>query len=121
MAEARFGVSVRHDPRRALAVLDMSGDMNVLAKSALDAAYDEAIASNPARILLNFERVEYINSSGIALIVALLTRARAQHRPITAYGLSSHYLEIFEITRLSDYIKVFLDEASAALGVVAGS
>ncbi len=121
MAEAQFDVNVRQDPRRALAVLDMSGDMNVLAKGALEGAYIEAVTSNPARIVLNFERVEYINSSGIALIVALLSRARAEHRAVTAFGLNSHYVEIFDITSLSDFIKVFSDEQSAALGVVSES
>jgi hypothetical protein len=30
-----------------------------------------------------------------------------------AYGLSEHYVEIFNITRLSDFVSVFPDEESA--------
>jgi hypothetical protein len=30
-----------------------------------------------------------------------------------AYGLSDHYVEIFNITRLSDFVSVFPDEESA--------
>jgi anti-anti-sigma regulatory factor len=57
--------------------------------------------------------VDYINSTGIALIVGLLARARASRRRLLAYGLSDHYVEIFNITRLSDFVSVLPDEKSA--------
>ena len=64
-------------------------------------------------MLLNFEAVEYINSTGIALIVGLLARGRAEARNIVAFGLDDHYREIFTITRLSDFMTLFPDEDSA--------
>jgi anti-anti-sigma regulatory factor len=54
-----------------------------------------------------------INSTGIALIVSLLARARKSKRKLLACGLSQHYVEIFQITRLVDFMSVFPDEASA--------
>ena len=53
--------------------------------------------------------VDYINSTGIALIVSVLARARAERRKVVASGLSPHYREIFDITRLSDFIELFPD------------
>ena len=53
----------------------------------------------------------YINSTGIALIVGLLGRARADGVAVRACGLSDHYREIFEITRLSDFMTIYADEA----------
>jgi anti-sigma B factor antagonist len=54
-----------------------------------------------------------MNSTGIALVVGLLARARKSKRRIVACGLSPHYREIFEITRLADFMPVFRDETSA--------
>jgi len=88
------------------AVLEMIGEINGQADAALDRAYGAAEAAAPARIVLDFGRVEYINSTGIALIVGLLARARAAHVPLSAVGLSDHYREIFTITRLSDFIDI---------------
>src|SRR3712207_7426802 len=102
---------VRRGP--GVAVIDLNGEINGFAQEALDAAYDEAEGENPQTILLNFEGVDYINSTGIALIVNLLARARATKRNLVAYGLSEHYVEIFNITRLSDFVSVFPDEKSA--------
>jgi len=87
-------------------VIDLQGEINSLADAALDTAYTAAEQENLPRIVLNFAGVDYINSTGIALIVGLLARARAAHRPIAATGLSEHYREIFTITRLSDFMEI---------------
>ena len=73
---------VRHLP--ALAVIDLQGDIDSFAEQALDAAYSEAESQEPLTILLNFTKVDYINSTGIALIVSLLARARKDQRRLAA-------------------------------------
>jgi anti-anti-sigma factor len=111
MAVRHLEAEVRQE--RGVVVLDLRGEINGFAEEALDAAYSEAESKDPEAILLNFEEVDYINSTGIALIVGLLAKARASHKRLLASNLSEHYVEIFEITRLSDYIGVFPDEESA--------
>jgi anti-anti-sigma factor len=112
MAVRHLEVEVRQE-RDGVPVLDMRGEINGFAEEALNAAYAEAEAKDTKTILLNFEGVDYINSTGIALIVGLLAKARVSKRRLVAYGLSDHYVEIFEITRLSDFMGVFPDEESA--------
>ena len=111
MAVRHLEAEVRQE--RGVVVLDLRGEINGFAQEALDAAYAEAESNDPEVILLNFEEVDYINSTGIALIVGLLAKARVSKRRLVAYGLSDHYVEIFEITRLSDFMSVFPDEESA--------
>jgi anti-sigma B factor antagonist len=111
MAVRHLEAEVRQE--RGGVILDLRGEINGFAQEALDAAYAEADAKDTKTILLNFERVDYINSTGIALIVGLLAKARASHKRLLAFGLSDHYVEIFEITRLSDFMSVFPDEESA--------
>jgi anti-anti-sigma factor len=95
------------------AIVDLHGEINGFAEAALNAAYADAESHSPRVIVLNFKDVDYINSTGIALIVGLLARARASHTSLRAVGLSAHYVEIFQITRLSDFVEMFPDEASA--------
>lgn len=102
---------VRHQP--AVAIIDLHGEINAFAEDRLNAAYAEAESHAPDVILLNFSDVDYINSTGIALIVSLLARARKSKRRLLACGLSDHYVEIFQITRLVDFMNVFPDEKSA--------
>jgi anti-sigma B factor antagonist len=92
------------------AVIELSGEVDGSAAETLTTAYQRAVADGQARtIVLDFARVDYINSTGIALIVSVLARARAESRPVAASGLSPHYREIFDITRLSDFIELFPD------------
>jgi anti-anti-sigma factor len=102
---------VRHQP--AVSIVDLHGEINAFAEERLNAAYAEAESTSPELILLNFNDVDYINSTGIALIVSLLARARKSKRRLLACGLSDHYVEIFQITRLVDFMNVFPDEKSA--------
>ena len=97
------------------AVIALSGEVDGSAAAVLTAAYERAIKDEPEMntavntVVLDFASVDYINSTGIALIVSVLARARAERRKVVASGLSAHYREIFDITRLSDFIELFPD------------
>lgn len=112
-----FSAEVTGGP--ALALLQLHGDVNAAAEGGLDAAWDAAAALGAGVVLLDFSDAAYINSTGIALIVRLLADARTNDREVRACGLSPHYAEIFEITRLSDYMRIFDDAASATTAVAA--
>jgi anti-anti-sigma factor len=101
--------------RRAgeVAVIDLHGEIDGQADEALNGAYAEADVTGAPTVLLNFADVTYINSTGIALIVGILAQARQKDRGVRACGLSEHYKEIFEITRLVDFVKIYEDEATA--------
>ncbi len=112
MPARAFEARVRqHQPR--IAVIELHGEINSFAEESLNAAYTEAEAHNPQSILLNFSAVDYINSTGIALIVTLLAKARKAHIRLLTCGLSEHYVEIFNITRLADFMSVYPDESTA--------
>jgi anti-anti-sigma factor len=104
-------VAVRR--RGDVAVLDIVGDIDRTADAPLQQAYDQAVTDGGQAVLLNFGEVDYINSTGIAVIVSLLARARKERRVISAYGLTEHYRHIFSITRLSDFIGIYQDEDTA--------
>ena len=92
-------------------VVELKGTVNRAAKEGLEAAYEEAKGS-VGEILLDFGGVDYINSTGIAVIVGILAMARAESRQIGAFGLTDHYKEVFEITRLADFMHIY-EDASA--------
>lgn len=97
------------------AIIDLIGDINASADDEMNAAFSQALVLNPESVVLNFTEVEYINSTGIALIVGLLATARQHKVDILTFGLSDHYREIFEITRLSDFMKIVEGDQAAQL------
>jgi len=94
--------------------IDRDGD------GALAEASSRAAALGAPVVELDFSAVDYINSTGIALIVRLLAEARRDHREVRARGLSEHYREIFRITRLSDYVTLEDDQAVKPVPVGVG-
>lgn len=104
MNSDEFRIEVRTSNGRA--VIDLNGEVNAAAGQALNDAYTQATADDGDQVVLNFGGVSYINSTGIAIIVELLGRARQAHRELVVYGLSDHYLEIFRITRLADFMTI---------------
>ena len=106
MAATEFAAQVRHED--GVAVLDLSGDVSSGAEQKLLEAY--AQTGGEAVVLLDFSAVDYINSTGIALIVGLLAQARAAGQEMQTRGLAEHYREIFRITRLSDFMTILDDD-----------
>lgn len=113
MPQANVVMHTRHiNP--ATSIIDIQGDISAFAEQELMRAYTEASTPTTRNIILNFTGLEYMNSSGIGLIVTLLIRINRQKQRMLAYGLSDHYQHIFELTRLNDAIKIY-DSESAAL------
>ena len=121
MVPSLFQAILRRPTDLTAVILDLCGDIDGRAEQALNLAYTEAVAGNPTKVVLNFARVMYINSTGIALVVGLLTRARKERLVLTAWGLSEHYREIFEITRLAEFMPIYADEIAALAGAPAAA
>jgi anti-sigma B factor antagonist len=94
-------------------VVDIKGDITAAAENALMDAYTQATAAGARTIILNFSGLEYMNSSGIGLLVTLLVRANRHKQRLLACGLSDHYQQIFELTRLNEAISIYNSEAEA--------
>lgn len=94
-------------------VIDIHGEINAQAEPVLMNAYNTASASGARSILLNFGDLQYMNSSGIGLLVTLLIRVRRQNQRLAAFALNDHYRKIFELTRLDEAISIYASEADA--------
>src|SRR6202451_176323 len=100
------------------AVVDIKGEVTAACEPVLMSAYEAAGGSATSRLVLNFGGLEYMNSGGIGMIVTLLVRANRQRQQLAAYGLSEHYREIFELTRLDEALHIYDNEESALHGGV---
>ena len=84
----------------------LAGRLDRDGEQTLSDAYAEAARSGAPEVEIDFSAVDYINSTGIALVVRLLADARRDGRSVRARGLTEHYREIFRITRLSDLMTI---------------
>ena len=117
MPEAATSFEIREVSDRAR-VIDVRGDITAQSEDVLMDAYARASGEGVKAIVLNFTALDYMNSGGIGLLVTLLVRAQRQRQAVLAYGLSDHYRQIFELTRLDDAVGIHEseDDALAAAG-----
>lgn len=112
MPQAKVIMNVRQVSPTA-SIIDIQGEVTAFAENVLTSAYTEASTPTTRHIILNFSSLDYMNSSGIGLLVTLLIRVKRQKQYMSVYGLNEHYRNIFEITRLSDAIHIYQTEAEA--------
>ena len=101
---------VRIESEQGCTTLRLSGDVNRTALDGLETAY---ATTTDGPVVLDFSHVDYINSTGIAVIVGLLAKAKAAGRQVRAFGLTDHYRQIFQITRIADFMAIYDDESTA--------
>jgi anti-sigma B factor antagonist len=107
---------VKMDVRKVsddVSIIDIKGELTAFAEVVLMQAYNQASDGRVRAIVLNFEGLEYMNSSGIGLLVTLLIRINREKQRLLTYGLSEHYRNIFQITRLDDIIGIYDSEEEA--------
>jgi anti-sigma B factor antagonist len=112
MPQAQVTMDVRKVGEK-ICVIDIEGDLTAFSEDVLMDAYNQASDGNVRALILNFEGLEYMNSSGIGLLVTLLIRVNREKQRLLTYGLTEHYRNIFQITRLDDAISIFDSEDEA--------
>ena len=112
MPQAQVTMEVRN-ATEGVSVIDVKGELTAFAEGVLMDAYNQASEGGIRAIVLNFEGLEYMNSSGIGLLVTLLIRVNREKQRLLTYGLSEHYRNIFQITRLDDAIGIYDSEDEA--------
>ena len=96
-----------------VAVLRFEGDIASTSKDAVLGAYQSQPKATTKLILLDFTRVDYINSSGIALVIQLLIEAANSGQKVYAFGLSAHFTKVFTMVGITKYAELFPNESAA--------
>lgn len=96
-----------------VAVLRFEGDIASTSKDAVLGAYQTLPKETTKRVILDFTRVDYINSSGIALVIQLLIEASHAGQTVCAFGLSTHFTKVFTMVGITKYARLLPNEAEA--------
>ena len=100
-----------------LVLMRFEGDITSASEEAVLGKY-KTLTSDTKRILLDFSKVPYINSSGIALVIQTLMAASKVPQKVACFGLSPHFMKVFTMVGLGKYTTLHADEAGARAAVV---
>ncbi len=94
-------------------ILRFEGDIASTSKEAVLGIYQSLPKATTKIILLDFTKVDYINSSGIALVIQMLIEAANGGQKVYAYGLSPHFIKVFTMVGITKYAGLFPDQNAA--------
>ena len=120
MSQAKVSMKVRSVGEQ-VSMIDIQGEVTALAEDMLMEAFAQASGGETRHIILNFSRLDYMNSSGIGLLVALLSRANRQGQRLLVASMSNHYRHIFDLTGLNQVITIYDTEADALTAINASA
>ena len=95
-----------------ITVIRFTGDITSTSQAAVTGTY-ESLPPAVKRILLDFSKVEYLNSSGIALVIQLMIAASKKDQKIVTFGLTPHFIKVFTMVGITRYTSLHPDEATA--------
>lgn len=93
--------------------LRFEGDISSASSDAVRGSYQSLPKGSARFLLLDFTKVEYINSSGIALVIQVLIEASNSGQTVSIFGLSQHFTKVFTMVGIAKYARIFPNEADA--------
>ena len=94
-------------------VMRISGRIDLVTSNTLKDMVREHLHRERRHLVLNLERVDFINSSGLGSLVSILKDVRLAGGSLVLSNLAPYVQEIFEITQLSNVFEIYNVEIDA--------
>jgi anti-anti-sigma factor len=91
--------------------ISLSG--RLLSDNDLQAVSTEVEKLNNWNVILDLKDLTYINSSGIAFLVRILTRSRVNGGDTVICKVNNNLHKLFEITKMHDVFKIYETQEAA--------
>ncbi len=101
-----------------ITVLRFAGDITSTSQAAVLGTY-QGLPDTAKKILVDFSNVEYLNSSGIALVIQMMIAASKKGQSIQTFGLTPHFQKVFTMVGMTKYTKLHPDEQAACAAFTA--
>ena len=98
---------------RPVIALRYTGDISSASRDAVVDSYEALDKTSSPSVVLDFKGVEYLNSSGIALVIQVLMAANKGKHTVAICGLTPHFSKVFTMVGITKYANIYPDEAAA--------
>jgi anti-sigma B factor antagonist len=97
-------------------VVSVSGKLDAYSSTELEKKLDALINASRVKIVVNFDRLEYISSSGLRVLLATLKKVRKLNGDVKLSGLKPFIREVFDISGFTQLFAITEDVNSAVAG-----
>ncbi len=106
-------LDIKTEQTDGICVMTLGGEVDVYTAPRLKEALVREIEAGCVRIIADLEGVDFIDSSGLGVLVGGLRRAKERDGTIRLVCTRENILKIFRITGLDKVFAIFADTAEA--------
>lgn len=99
-------------------IFDISGEIDLYNAPRLKNAILQNIDNKKYNIIINFLKVNYIDSSGIGSLISSLSNLKKNQGTLKIINISPAVKKVFELTRLNNFFEIFDTEKEAIVSYV---
>jgi anti-sigma B factor antagonist len=103
-------MQVKSAEQQGVTVFQVEGEININTSPELKKTFEK---TQNKKIVVDLEKVSYIDSSGLATLVEILKKTRTQGGALGLAGMSEKVKSLFEITKLDRLFKIYSNQNEA--------
>ncbi len=114
----KYQHKISSDVMSDVPIIFIEGDLTSDADGDAKDIYNEIKKKQPIRkLVINFDKTKYINSSGIATLIHIIQDVNEKGGTIAFVGMSDHLKKVMTIVGIADFVKIFnsTNDAIAAI------
>lgn len=99
-------IRIRRDVHPEAVVVEPDGDVDMAQSPALRATLRDIQRAKPDWIVVNLERVGYMDTAGLATLVEAMRTAKSQSATLVLCAMQEKVRAIFEIAQLHQFFRI---------------
>lgn len=94
-------------------IISIEGRLDAYTSVDLEESINELIDAGNLQIIVNFDKIDYISSSGLRVMLATLKQLKQVHGDVKLCCLKSYIREIFDIAGFTQLFEIYEKEDDA--------
>jgi anti-sigma B factor antagonist len=94
-------------------ILDIAGEIDLYNAPEIKDMINQLIEDQKYNVIINLEKVSYIDSSGIGALISSLSSLKKYQGGLKIINVYASVRKVFELTKLTSFFEIFDSEAEA--------
>ena len=109
-------MNIRQERQNNVVICAVEGEININNSPDLRKAFDGMFKQDEKKVLVDFSKVDYIDSSGLATLIEMLQRLKKVGGALRFCNMDQKVLNVFEVTKLHKLFEIFETQEAALKG-----
>jgi anti-sigma B factor antagonist len=111
--EERAHMDITKRTKGDIVVLDISGEIDLYNAPEIKDIINKLIEEMKYNVIINLEKVSYIDSSGIGALISSLSNLKKYQGGLKIINVYASVRKVFELTKLTSFFEIYDSEEDA--------